>query len=345
MDRVRFCLVGTGRAGMVHGINITRRIKNAELVALVDSNERSLKESGEALGVTGRHADYREALSGKDIDAVVVVTPTFTHAEIACYAAEQGKHIMLEKPMAITVDECAAINAAVKDNGVKLQLGFMRRFDPAFVRAKEIIESGELGRVMIIKSTGRGPGLPPAWTYDLSQSNGMLAEVNSHDFDTVRWLVGSDYDQVYALAENFKCDSLRKDYPGFYDNAVVNFRLKDGTLGSIDGTCPAGYGYDARVEILCEHGLLLVGDFKESGMTWVRRDGTSIGSAFRSWRDRFKDAYLAEMEHFVEAIVKDGEPAVTGEDGIKAVEAVIAANESIRTGRPVRLGQVKDMEC
>lgn len=338
MDRLRFCLVGTGRAGMVHGINITRRIKDAELVALVDSNEKSLKESGEVLGVTDRHADYREALSRKDIDAAVIVTPTFTHAEIACYAAKQGKHIMLEKPMAVTVDECAAINTAVKNSKVKLQLGFMRRFDPAFIQAKEIIESGELGRVMIIKSTGRGPGLPPPWTYDLSQSNGMLAEVNSHDFDAVRWLVGSDYEQVYAQAENFKCDNLKKNYPGFYDNAVVNFRLKNGTLGFIDGTCPAGYGYDARVEILFENGLIFIGDFKESGITWVKRDGTSIGSAFRSWRDRFKDAYLAEMEHFVEAIRNDSQPAVTGEDGMKAVEAVIAANKSIQTGQPVRLG-------
>jgi len=337
MDRVRFCLVGTGRAGMVHGINITSRIKNAELVALADINKVSLKESGDILGVIDRYTDYKEALNRNDIDAVIIVTPTFTHAEIACYAAQLGKHIVLEKPMAISVDECAAINAAVKKNDVKLQLGFMRRFDPAFIQAKEKITSGEMGRVMIIRSTGRGPGLPPPWTYDLSQSNGMLAEVNSHDFDSIRWLVESDYEEVYAQAANFKCQNLRKNYPDFYDNAVVVVRLKNGTLGTVDGTCPAGYGYDARVEILCENGLIQIGNLKESGFMQVKGDGTVLGSAFRSWRDRFEKAYLAEMEHFVRAVLNDNQPAVTGEDGMKAVEVVVAANKSIRTAQPIKL--------
>ena len=337
MDRVRFCLVGAGRAGMVHAINVTRRIKNTELVALADVSEAALKESGEALGVKDRYTDYREALNRRDVDAAIIVTPTFTHAEIACYAAQQGKHIMLEKPMAITVDECAAINSAAKKNKVKLQLGFMRRFDPAFIQAKKTIDSGEMGRVMIIKSTGRGPGLPPPWSYDLSRSNGMLAEVNSHDFDSIRWLVGSDYQLVYAQGENFKCQNLKKDYPDFYDNAVVNVRFKNGTMGLVDGTCPAGYGYDARVEILCENGVIQMGEIREAGFTLVRKDGTAIGSAVRSWRDRFKEAYLAEMEHFVQAVLKDSPPAVTGEDGMKAVEVVVAANKSIQSGQPVRL--------
>jgi myo-inositol 2-dehydrogenase/D-chiro-inositol 1-dehydrogenase/scyllo-inositol 2-dehydrogenase (NAD+) len=213
----------------------------------------------------------------------------------------------------------------------------MRRFDPAFIQAKKTIDSGEMGRVMIIKSTGRGPGLPPPWSYDLSRSNGMLAEVNSHDFDSIRWLVGSDYQLVYAQGENFKCQNLKKDYPDFYDNAVVNVRFKNGTMGLVDGTCPAGYGYDARVEILCENGVIQMGEIREAGFTLVRKDGTAIGSAVRSWRDRFKEAYLAEMEHFVQAVLKDSPPAVTGEDGMKAVEVVVAANKSIQSGQPVRL--------
>jgi predicted dehydrogenase len=336
MDRLRLCLVGTGRAGMVHGLNV-RSIEEAELVALVDSNEASLKESGDILGVKNRYTDYRKALDRGDIDAVIIVTPTFTHAEIAGYAARSGKHILLEKPMAISVEECAAVNAAAERNHVKLQLGFMRRFDPDFILAKEKLVSGEMGRVMMIRSTGRGPGLPPPWAYDLSQSNGMLAEVNSHDFDSIRWLAGSDYDHVYAQAENFKCQDLRKNHKDFYDNAVVNFRLKNGSLGTVEGTCPVGYGYDARVEILCENGLIQVGTLTAPGLTLVKGDGAVAGSAFRSWRNRFEKAYLAEMEHFVQAVLSDGQPAVTGEDGMKALEVVVAANKSIQTGQPVKI--------
>jgi predicted dehydrogenase len=337
MEKVRLCVAGVGRAGMVHAKNVVYRLQNAELVALVDTDQEALEKSGGELGIKNLYIDYKEALNRDDADAVIIVTPTFTHAEIACYAAQNKKHIMLEKPMALTPDECDRINTAAKKNAVKLQIGFMRRFDVAFTRAKEIIDSGEMGRVMIIKSTGRGPGLPPAWAYDLSRSNGMLAEVNSHDFDSIRWLGGSDYEKVYAQAENFKCEDLREDYPSFYDNAVVNVRLKNGTLGSIDGTCPAGYGYDARVEILCEKGLIQIGDLEEPGFSQVKADGTTVGSAFKSWRDRFKDAYLAEMEHFVTAILNDNEPCVTGWDGKKAVEAVIAANKSIQTEMPVEL--------
>jgi myo-inositol 2-dehydrogenase/D-chiro-inositol 1-dehydrogenase/scyllo-inositol 2-dehydrogenase (NAD+) len=149
--------------------------------------------------------------------------------------------------------------------------------------------------------------------------------------------VESDYDQVYAQAGNFKCENLKKDFPDFYDTAVVSVRLKNGALGTVDGACPAGYGYDARVEILCENGVIQIGDLAESGLTWVKKDGTTVGSAFKSWRNRFEKAYVSEIEHFVTAVLSDKEPAVTGVDGMKAVEVVVAANQSIQTGQPVRL--------
>ena len=165
----------------------------------------------------------------------------------------------------------------------------------------------------------------------------MLAEVNSHDFDCIRWLVDSEYEVVYAQAGNLKCENLREDYPDFYDTAVVSVRLRNGSLGTVDGACPADYGYDARVEILCENGVIRIGDLEESGFTWVKKDGTAVGSAYKSWRNRFEKAYVAEIEHFVQAVLNDDQPAVTGVDGMKAVEVVIAANKSIQTGQPVKL--------
>ena len=273
------------------------------------------------------------------VDAVVIVTPTFLHCEIACAAAAHGKHIFLEKPMAVTVAECLEINAAVARAGVRLQIGFMRRFDPGFLRAKEILDSGQMGRVMKIKSTGRGPGLPSAWMYDLKKSNGIVAEVNSHDMDSLRWFTGSEPVRVYAEAANFKCPDARDTHPDFYDNILATFRLEDGTLAEVDGTCPCHYGYDARVEILCEQGLVLVGHIAEQAATKVMVDGTVVGRAVRSWRNLFKDAYLAEMEHFLRSIERGEETEATGQDGLKAVEMVVATNASLCTGRPVEMGK------
>jgi predicted dehydrogenase len=334
---LRFCLIGTGRAGLVHARNLCRRITCGELAALCDANEEAMAEAARELGVGLCFTDYREACASDAFDAVIIVTPTHLHEAIACEAAAQGKHVFLEKPMAITVDECRRINDAVRDAGVALQIGFMRRFDEGFQRARELLASGAMGRPMVIKSTGRGPGLPPPWIYDIKKSNGILAEVNSHDFDSIRWLVGSDIAQVFAFAGNFKCTDVREAWPLFYDNAVVNLRFADGTLGAVDGACPAGYGYDARVEVLCEKGLIQIGSVAETGVTEVQLSGAVQQRAVRSWRTLFKDAYIAELEHFIACVEEGTQPSVTGEDGLKAVAAVVAANNSIIDGAPKRV--------
>jgi myo-inositol 2-dehydrogenase/D-chiro-inositol 1-dehydrogenase/scyllo-inositol 2-dehydrogenase (NAD+) len=334
---MRFCVIGTGRAGAIHARNVSQRIRSAALIALCDRDAEGMARLADELDVSDRLADYREAVARADVDAVAIATPTFLHCEIAVAAAENGKHLFLEKPMAVTIEECQRILAAVRQAGVKLQIGFMRRFDDGFRHAKEIAESGELGRVMKIKSTGRGPGLPSPWMYDLKKSNGIIAEVNSHDLDSLRWFTGSEPVRVYAEAANFKCLDARQQHPDFYDNLLATFRLADGTLGEVDGTCPCHYGYDARVEILCEKGLVMVGHVAEQTATKVTIDGTVMGRAVKSWRNLFKDAYLAEMEHFVRCVERNEEPAVTGHDGLRAVEMVLAANQSLRCGGPVEI--------
>lgn len=334
---LRFCLIGTGRAGLVHATNISRRIKSAQLVALCDADSSALARAAARHKVDRLYHDYQEAVRDRHVEAIVVATPVSFHREIACEAAAQGKHILLEKPMALSVAECEDINEAVARAGVTLQIGFMRRFDAAFLEAKELLGSGELGRVMIIKSTGRGPGLPPPWIYDVRKSNGILAEVNSHDFDCVRWLADSDIVRVYAEAANLKCDDAREDHPDFYDNAVVTLRFSDDSLGMIDGTCPADYGYDARVEVLCEKGAIFIGSVQDRGISQVMSDGRVTTRAIDSWRSLFKEAYVAELEHFIACVEQQTVPRATGLDGLKAVEAVVAANASVASGQPVVL--------
>jgi len=194
---------------------------------------------------------------------------------------------------------------------------------------------------MVVKSLTRGPGLPPPWAWELERSNGMLAEVNSHDFDCVRWLTGSEIERVYAETVNRKGADRGVDAKDFYDNAVVTLRFASGAIGTIDGTCPADYGYDARVEVVCSQGLLLIGDLRGQAIAEVRdRDVGTVTPLHRTWPDRFGEAYRMEIRSFVECALGGGEPVVGGADGRAAVAGVRAANRSWQEGRPVAVAGV-----
>lgn len=337
MQKIRFCLIGAGRAGMVHANNVVYNMKNAELTAIVDSDKKVLEERGQELSVDNLFITLDDALSSNLFDAVLIVTPTFTHREITVKCARAKRHIFCEKPMSVRTDEAQDMIETCETNKVKLQIGFMRRFDLPFVNAKKVIDSGELGEVMIIKSIGRGPGLPPSWTYNVSESNGLLGEVNSHDFDSTRWLSGGEYKRVYAEAVNRKVLNLKRDYPDFYDNAVCTVRFKNDVIGTIDGTCPVDYGYDARTEIVMTKGLISIGEMRGEALLTCDVNGVIKENVFRSWRNRFKDAYINELKHFIQCIKRNETPLVSGYDGLAAVRAVVATNESIKTGMPVEL--------
>jgi myo-inositol 2-dehydrogenase/D-chiro-inositol 1-dehydrogenase/scyllo-inositol 2-dehydrogenase (NAD+) len=338
MDKIRFCLIGAGRAGMVHARNIFHNnVQNAELTAIVENNEKLLEERGEELRIKHLFKDVDSALSKDLFDAVVIGAPTFTHHEYTVKCAKAKKHVFCEKPMALTESEAGEMIKASEENNVKLQIAFMKRFDSLYIKAKEIIDSGKLGEPVIIKSLGRGPGLPAPWYYDVSKSNGLLAEICSHDFDSTRWLSGSNFKRIYAEAVNRKTPDIKKQYPDFYDNVVCTFKMKNDVIGSIDSTCPVDYGFDMRGEIVLTKGLILIGEVKGEAILTCDVEGALGGSAFRSWRNRFRDAYIAEINSFIDAVMNDKKPPVTGADGLAAVEAVRAGNKSIKTGKPVEL--------
>ena len=207
-ELVSVCLVGAGRAGKVHANSLVNYIPEAKLAAIVDSSPEALNSTAAQFDIPGRFSSLEEALESAQFAAVVITTPTFSHPSLAITAARAGKHVFLEKPMALTLADCDDIIAQARQHQVLLQLGFMRRFDPDFQAAAERIAAGEIGQPMLIKSLTHGPGLPPPWARDLKTSNGNLAEVNSHDWDCVRWLMGSNYQRVYVEVANFKGKSL-----------------------------------------------------------------------------------------------------------------------------------------
>jgi predicted dehydrogenase len=339
---LQVAIVGAGRAGAVHAMNLTESVAGASVSAVVDASAEAAARLARQTGAAP-FTTLSEALDAAPLDAVVITTPTFTHRDLVVAAADAGTHVFCEKPMALTVAECDAMIAAAGQADVVLQIGFMRRFQPEFAEAKRRVMAGDIGEPMVIKSLTRGPGLPPLWAWDLRASNGMLAEVNSHDFDCVRWLVGADITRVYAETANRKGAARGVDVANFYDNAVVTLRFADGAIGTIDGTCPADYGYDARVELLGSEGLLVIGDVRGQPLLEVRsRDVGVVTPVHRTWPERFAEGYRAEMRAFIRAIRDGAAPEVGGADGRQAVRAVRAANLSWQEERPVRVGEGED---
>ncbi|HCO82643.1 MAG TPA: oxidoreductase [Arenibacter sp.] len=335
---IGICVIGTGRAGLIHARNFIKNIKFAELVALVDSNETSLNQASKDLGVSNIYADYKNAISSnKDIDAVVITTPTHSHHEIALFAASHGKHILCEKPMAMNEKECEDIIIAAHRNKVKLQIGFMRRYDKSFLAAKERILNGEIGDVIQVKSITHGPSIPKPWQYDIKKSNGPLAEVNSHDIDTLRWFTENEFNQVYAIAGNYRCPDAKLDFPDFYDNVSLISSFQNGMQGFIGGAVSVAYGYDSRVEIVGSSGVIFLGSLNENRVIRCNKNSGMNRSIVKSWMNLYEDAYLEEDKDFIRCILDDDQPKATGEDGKMAVIVVNAGNLSITEKRPIVL--------
>jgi myo-inositol 2-dehydrogenase/D-chiro-inositol 1-dehydrogenase/scyllo-inositol 2-dehydrogenase (NAD+) len=334
-------MIGAGRVGKLHSGTLQRYIPDGEVVCLVDTNSEMLEETGAEFAIEDRFLSLEEALEKTEFDAVVITTPTFTHTELAVMAADQGKHVFLEKPMAMDLEESDQIIEACSRNGAHLQLGFMRRFDPDFSLAYERIQAGEIGEPMLVKSLTHGPGLPPPWARDLKTSNGNLAEVNSHDLDATRWLMGSNPERIYVEVANFKGDERGVDTEHYYDNMIASLKFESGGLGSISGVCPCDYGYDARMEIIGKKGIMIIGELKNNALTvGIDRETGLVTPIFKRWPDRFEMAYIREIEHFVKCIQSDTPPIVSGEDGRWAVAGVLAGTKSLLEERPVPLSEV-----
>ena len=336
-SKVGVCLIGAGRAGMIHANNFKNKVNGAYMAAVVDVVEDAAKSAADTLEINKYYTNYKDILNDDEIKAVVVVSPTNLHREIVIDCANAKKHIFCEKPMAMDTSECDDMIRACQANNVKLQIGFMRRHDESFMRAKEIIESGAIGDVVMIHSTTRGPSKPRPWMFDLKKSNGILAELNSHDIDCIRWLAGSEIKTVYAIGANYRNKEVAAEYPDYYDNMIMSGFFENGVQYCVDGAAYVQYGYDAKVEIVGTRGSLKVGrSEKEFIQCTTVENGTST-PFINSWMTLFKDAYLEEDSHFIDCILNDKTPKVTGHDGKMAVKIVEVGNLSITEKRIIEL--------
>lgn len=336
-ERIGICLIGAGRAGMIHANNYKNKVNGAYMAAVVDAVEETAKAAADELGGIPFFTDYRSILKNDEIGAVVVVAPTNLHRQIVVECANAGKHIFCEKPMAMNEEECEEMIRACEMNGVKLQIGFMRRHDESFIRAKEMLDAGAIGDIVMIRSCTRGPSKPRPWMFDIKKSNGILAELNSHDIDCVRWLANSEFKTVFATGGNFRNREIAEEYPDYYDNMVMNGVMENGIQYSIDGAAYVQYGYDAKVEIVGTKGVLQVGRTDAQFLKCTTVENGTSTPFITSWMTLFKEAYLEEDIQFIHCILDDAEPKVTGMDGKMAVRVVETGNESISQKKLIEL--------
>ena len=335
---IRMGLVGAGRMGATFAYHLANSVAEAQLVAIADAHGKTANEVAARFGVECIYNDYRQLLELSDIDAVVIASPTNSHPEIIRDAATAGKHIFCEKPLGLSLKECDSAIAAVKAAGVKLQLGFMRRFDAGYVAAKKKIEEGAIGKPVMFKSTGRDPKRTSLEFARRENSGGLIADMAAHDFDLARWLMGSEVERVHSEGGCLVFPELKE--VGDIDNAVVNLKFANGAIGNVDVSRNAVYGYDIRTEVLGSDGGIMISKIRQTPILIMNRDGVTHDT-IPYFMERFADAYAAEIRDFVACIVEDRQPAVTGQDGRLAAAIGIAATLSFDEGRPVMVQEVE----
>lgn len=334
---IRMGLIGAGRMGKVFAHTLAFTVAEVDLVAVADADPKTSAEVAGRFGANHHYTDHCDILKREDIDAVVIATPTSTHVQVIKDAAIAGKHIFSEKPLGMTLDMCDEAIAAVQQAGVKLQLGFMRRFDAAYAMAKKKIDEGAIGQPVAFHAISRDKGRTSLEFARRENSGGMIMDMGVHDFDLARWLMSSDVVRVQTEGDCLVYPELQD--VGDIDNALINLKFANNAVGNIALSRNAIFGYDVRTEVLGSEGALQIGSLQQTSALVMTSQGITHDT-IPGFMERFGDAYAAEIRAFVACILENREPSVTGEDARKATAIGMAATLSLDEVRPVMISEV-----
>ncbi len=327
---ISVCLFGSGRIGRIHAANIAAR-DDVELRYVVDVDEASAREFAGQHGAAVCSAE--EALADTSLDAVVIGSPTDTHADLITASARAGKAIFCEKPIDLDIARVDACLAVVEECGVPLSLGFNRRYDGSFSALKSRLDNGLIGEVEMVTITSRDPEPPPA-EY-AARSGGIFRDMMIHDFDMARWLLPEEPVEVYATASCLVDPAIGE--AGDVDTAMVVMRTAGGQLCHISNSRRAVYGYDQRIEVFGSRGMMRAENEKNDTVQHFLAEGTIASRMPDFFIDRYAEAYRRELNEFVDVLVQGSAPAVGGHDGRQALVLADAAQASLDSGKVVRV--------
>lgn len=331
---MRIGVIGVGRIGQYHA-RVAQSHPDVDAVVLVDVDVTRTREVAAEL-----KADVAESVKGllKQVDAVIVASPTDTHAEMVRHAVKAGIPTFCEKPIALDLGSTIEVVQLVRASGVTVQMGFQRRFDAGYRAARQAVCDGSLGRIYNVRIAGHDPA-PPHESY-LPGSGGIFRDLHIHDFDIIRWVLGQDVVEVYAEGAVL-VDPMFERHDDV-DSVAATLRFSDGTLGVMTGGRHDPLGYDIRLELFGSKDVVSVGwdqrmpmHSLEAGMPPAPRN------SYKFFLDRFDAAYRAELTCFVDVARGRVENPCPVEDAEAALRVALACEQSRKEHRPVRVDEVR----
>jgi myo-inositol 2-dehydrogenase/D-chiro-inositol 1-dehydrogenase len=334
-DEIRMAVIGVGRMGLTHAENLARRVRGARLVAVTTSKPERAAAAQECCGGVAVYPDLASLLSKERLDAVVIASSTSAHADNVVTCAEAGLDVFCEKPLALTLADCDRAIEAAERAGVKLMIGHVRRFDAGHVAAKRMIDAGAIGSPLIIRTISGDVDPPPASFADPDVSGGLILDAMYHDLYLAPWLMGDQVSRVYAEGEALVDEGVRS--VGDVDNAVVTLRFVSGRMGTLYVSRTTRYGHDLRVEVIGEEGAVQIGRFRHTPVRLLDRHGVHHDMD-RTTPDRLGEAFVTELQAFVDCIVQRTTCPISGHESRATVALGLAATQSLHAGRPVEVG-------
>ncbi len=327
---IRFGIFGAGRIGKVHAATIAKSSK-AKVVFIADAMPKAAAELAKSVGA--EVASIEDIIKSKNVDAVLIATPTDTHADYIELAAKAGKAILCEKPVSLSVARIEKCLKVVEKTKAKLMIGFNRRFDPNFANLEQRIRKGDIGTVELVTIISRDPGPPPV-DY-IKRSGGLYRDMMIHDFDMARFLVGEEFVVVQALGASLVDKDIGK--AGDVDTASVQMQTASGKICVITNSRRATYGYDQRMEVHGAKGMLRAGNVHNTTVELANGNGFQGDPVLNFFTERYGQAYANEVDSFIDGVTKGVSARPNGHDGLQAQKLADAATKSWSTGKPVKV--------
>jgi predicted dehydrogenase len=338
MDELRIAVVGVGRMGLTHAENLAHRVRQARLVAVTTSSTERADAVRRCCGGVPVYEDLDRLIASETLDAVIIASSTSAHVDNVERCAAAGLHILCEKPLGLTLEDCDRAVVAIDSAGVKLMMGHTRRFDAGYQEAKRLIESGAVGRPVLYRSISGDVDPPPVAFADLGVSGGLILDSMYHDIYLGRWLMSDEIIRVYGEGGALIDDGVAS--VGDVDNAVVSARFGDGAMGSLSASRTTRYGHDLRTEVIGDEGAVQIGRLRKTPVRLLDRSGVHHDAVFTT-PERMGGAFTTMLQSFVDCVVDDIEPPVSSQDGLATLAIAIAARQSIQTSAPVEIARRK----